>query len=141
MEALLDYDFMPLRRIIEARAHGTVPPFHCRCSLRVRRSLVDAVWVIDHDVVATFSRSGRHRHYDPVAGPVIFKSLLLVLIFSKLEPAAPALLIPVGLDQAATFQAVPDGQRLAVAAEQPSGFGMRIHAHAGQNTAVNSDLA
>jgi len=123
VEALLDYDLVPLRGVIEARAHGTVPPVDCRRSLRVRRSLVDAVWIVHHDVVAAFSRSSRHRHYDSVASSVIFKSLLLILIVSELEPAAPALLIPVGFDQSAIFQAISYGQRLAVAAEQPPRFG------------------
>ena len=86
--------------------------------------LVDAVWVIDYDVVATFSRSRRHRHDDPVAGTVIFEPLLLVLIVSELEPVAPALLIPVRLYQAPAFQAIADRQWLPVAAEQPSGFGV-----------------
>src|ERR1035438_5185307 len=95
VQALLDDDLVPLRRIIEARAHRAVPPFHRRRSLRIRRRLVNAVGVIDYDVVATFSLSRRHRHDDPVAGPVIFKPLLLVLIVSELEPVAPALLIPV----------------------------------------------
>ena len=124
VQALLDDDLMPLRRIIEARAHGAVPPFHRRRSLRIRRRLVDAVGVIDDDVVAAFSRSRRHRHYDPVAGPVIFEPLLLVLIVSELEPAAPALLVPVRLNQTPAFQAIADRQWLAVAAEQPSGFGV-----------------
>ena len=114
---------MPLRHIIEARAHGAVPPFHRRRSLGIRRRLLDAVWVIDYDVVATFSCSRRHRHNDSVAGPVIFEPLLLVLIVSKLEPVAPALLIPVRRDQAPAFQAIADRQWLTVAAEQPSGFG------------------
>lgn len=131
---------MPLRQIIEARAHGAVPPFHRRGSLRIRCRLLDAVWVIHYDVVATFSRSRRHRHDDPVADPVIFEPLLLVLIVSELEPVAPALLIPVRLDQAPAFQAIADRQWLTVAAEQPSGFGV-IQAHAGQNTPVKSDLA
>src|ERR1035438_7718646 len=140
---------MPLRRIIEARAHGAVPPFHRRRSLRIRRRLVDAVgvidydvvapWssplsaprrrsprirrrlvdavgVIDYDVVAAFSRSRRHRHYDPVAGPVIFEPLLLVLIVSELEPAAPALLVPVRLNQTPAFHAIADRQWITVTA-------------------------
>ena len=41
-----------------------------------------------------------------------------------MEPVAPALLIPVRLDQAAAFQAIADRQWLTVAAEQPSGFGV-----------------
>ncbi|MEO8592204.1 MAG: hypothetical protein ABI759_02685 [Candidatus Solibacter sp.] len=56
---------------------------------------VPACWVIDHDVVSAFSRASRHRHHDPVAGLVVFKPLLLVLIVSQLEAAAPALLIPI----------------------------------------------
>jgi hypothetical protein len=79
------------------------------------RSVRDAVWVIDYDVVTTFSRSRRHRHYDSVAGPVIFEPLFLILIVSELEPVAPALLIPVRLDQAPTFQAIADRQWLTVA--------------------------
>jgi hypothetical protein len=55
---------------------------------------------------------------------VVFKPLLLVLIFAELKPITPALSIPVRLDQTAALQAVPDRQRLAIAGEQPSGFGV-----------------
>jgi alkylation response protein AidB-like acyl-CoA dehydrogenase len=58
------------------------------------------MWVIDDYVVSTFSRSRSQRYDHPVSGSVIFKSLLLILIISKLEPVTPSLLIPVGLEQA-----------------------------------------
>src|SRR5437879_1238306 len=110
--------------MIQSRAHGTVPPFHSRSALGIRGSLVHAVWIIDDNVVATFSRSGRHGHYDSVSGAVIFETLLLILICPQLELPAPAVLIPVRLNQTAALHAVPRGEWFTIAAEQPPGLRM-----------------
>jgi hypothetical protein len=135
VQALLDDDLMTLRRIIEARAHGTN-------STAPVRSVSDTAWsTLCGSSTATFSRSRRHRHDDPVAGPVIFKPLLLVLIVSELEPIAPALLIPVRPDQASAFQTITDRQWLTVTLNNHRDSGCSIHTQAGQNTPVKSDLA
>src|SRR5262249_22569630 len=116
MQTLLDDNLMPLGGIIESRAHAAVPPFHGSSTLRIRRRLLHTVRVIDYHVVPTLTGASRHRHDNPIAGPVILKALLLVLIVPQLEPGTPALLIPVRLDQASAFQAVANRQRLAIAA-------------------------
>ena len=76
MQTLLDDDLVSPGRIIESRAHGSVPPFYGCSTLRIRRSLIRAVWVIDHHVVPSLSGSSRHRHYNPITGLVIFQTVV-----------------------------------------------------------------
>ncbi len=95
MQALLDYDLMASGNIVKPSAHRSVPPVDRTNSLRIRFSLVHAVRVIHHHVVAAFSRSGGHRHHDSITRPVVLKAVFLVLIPSQLVAVAPELLVPV----------------------------------------------
>ena len=124
MQPLHDHDPVTGGEIIQASRHGTVPPFDRRAALDIRFCLIHRMRVIHDHIIAALAGSRRHRHHHAVTRSGVFEPTLLVLVVAELVSVTPALLIPGGFDQAPAFDAIPRGQGLPIAAEQPAGLGM-----------------